>query len=65
MNFKEICFKRVEWSDLVQDREKWQALVNVAMHLPVPQDAGNFLTNQGTIHFSRRVLLHRMIMLAS
>jgi hypothetical protein len=45
MNFKEISFKSVDWSDLVQDREKWQALVNVVMHLPVPQDAGNFLTN--------------------
>jgi len=45
MNFNEICFKSVDWSDLVQDSEKWQALVNMAMHLPVPQDARNFLTN--------------------
>jgi hypothetical protein len=65
MNFNEICFKSVDWSDLVQDSEKWQALVNMAMHLPVPQDARNFLTNWGIVQFSRKVLLHRMIMLAS
>jgi hypothetical protein len=24
MDFKEICVKGVDWSDLTQDREKWQ-----------------------------------------
>jgi hypothetical protein len=24
MDFKEICVKRVDWSDLAQDKEKWQ-----------------------------------------
>jgi len=36
----------VEWSDLAQDREKWEAPVNVAVNLPLPQDAGNFLTEE-------------------
>ena len=30
---------------LTQDREKWQAIVNVAMNLWVPQNAQNFLTS--------------------
>jgi len=33
------------WIDLAQDRERWQALVNAAMNLWVPQNAGNFLTS--------------------
>jgi hypothetical protein len=33
------------WIDLAQDTEKWQALVNAAMNLLVPQNAGNFLTS--------------------
>jgi len=31
--------------DLAQDRERWQALVNAAMNLRVPQNAGIFLTS--------------------
>jgi len=35
----------VEHTDLSQDRNKWQALVNVVMNLQVPHNAGNFLTS--------------------
>jgi hypothetical protein len=34
----------IDWIDLDQDRDRWQALVNVVMNLQVPQNAGNFLT---------------------
>jgi len=30
---------------LVQDMDRWWALVNVVMNLQVPQNAGNFLTS--------------------
>jgi hypothetical protein len=40
---------RVKWGmdriDLSQDRDRWQALVNVVMILRVPQNAGNFLSS--------------------
>jgi hypothetical protein len=35
----------MDWIELAQDRDRWQALVNVLMNLWVPQNAGNFLTN--------------------
>jgi len=35
----------IDWIDLYQDRDRWQALVNVAMSLWVPQNVGNFLTS--------------------
>jgi len=33
------------WIDLCQNRERWRAVVFPVMNLPVPQNAGNFLTN--------------------
>jgi hypothetical protein len=29
----EICWEGVEWIYLVQDRDKWRAVVNAVMHL--------------------------------
>jgi hypothetical protein len=35
MNLREIGFGCVDWIHLVQDRDWWQALVNMAMNLQV------------------------------
>ena len=35
----------MDWIDLAQDRDRWQALVNEVMNLLVPQNAGNFLNS--------------------
>jgi hypothetical protein len=36
MDLREIRWGDVDWIDLVQDREKWRALVNAVMNLRVP-----------------------------
>jgi hypothetical protein len=35
----------MNWIKLAQDRDRWQALVNVVMNLWVLPNAGNFLTS--------------------
>ena len=35
----------MNWINLAQDRDRWQAVVNVEMHLLGPENAGNFLTS--------------------
>jgi hypothetical protein len=30
----------MDWTDLAQDRDRWQALVNVVMNLQVPYNGG-------------------------
>jgi len=32
----------VDWIDLVQDEDKWRAVVNTTMNIQVPWNAGNF-----------------------
>jgi hypothetical protein len=58
MNLKEVGCGSMDWIELAQDRDGWQALVNVVMNLWVPQHAGNFLTSCKPVSFSRRTLLH-------
>jgi hypothetical protein len=42
-DIQEVGCGGMDWIDLAQDRERWKALMNVVMHLRVPQNAGNFL----------------------
>jgi hypothetical protein len=56
MEITEIGWERVDWINLSQECEQWQAGMNMKMDLWAPQNAGNFL-----ISFSRRTLFHGVI----
>jgi hypothetical protein len=44
-DLREIWWEGVDWIHLTQDRDQWQALVNMVMNFQVPQKAGSFLTS--------------------
>jgi hypothetical protein len=41
----------VDWIELAEDRDRWQALVNAVLSLGVPQNAGNLLTSCKPVSF--------------
>jgi hypothetical protein len=36
MDLREVGWRDIDWTDLAQDRNRWQALVNTVMTLQVP-----------------------------
>jgi hypothetical protein len=58
MDLKEIGWGDMGWISLAQDIDRCRMLVNVVMYLQIPQNAGNFLTSSGPVHFPRRILLY-------
>ena len=45
MEIQEMWYGGIDWIEPAQERDRWRALVNAVMNLPVPQNAGNFLTS--------------------
>jgi hypothetical protein len=60
MDLREIGWGGVHWIDLTQDRDQWRTLMNMAMNLQVPSNAGKFLSGCTISGFSRRAKLHEV-----
>jgi len=59
MDLQEVGWgESMDWIDLAEDRDRWQALVKAVMNIWVPQNAGNVLTSSEPVSYSRRTLLH-------
>jgi hypothetical protein len=48
----------MDWIDLAQNRDMWQALIDTIMNLRLPENAGKFLASERPVSFSERILLH-------
>jgi hypothetical protein len=57
MDHREIGWDGMDWIALAQDRDQWNAFVNMAMNLRVSLNAGKFLSSCTIGGFSRRAQL--------
>jgi hypothetical protein len=58
--FKKWDGQSMDSIDLAQNRDRWLALVNSILNLPVPQNAKKFLSSRGPGSVLGRTLLHRV-----
>jgi hypothetical protein len=58
MDLQEVGCGVTDWIELVQDRDRCRALVNMVMDFRIQKNAGNFLTGCKPVSFSRRTLLY-------
>jgi hypothetical protein len=60
MDLRELGWDGMDWIELGEDWEQKRALVNTAMNLLVPQNAGKFFNSCTIGCFSRRDQLHEV-----
>ena len=65
MDIQELEWGDMDWIDLAQDGDKYQALANAVTNIQVTLNAVNFLTSGGTVSLSGKSLLHGVSWLVS
>jgi hypothetical protein len=65
MYVRERGWSDIDWIDLVHNKNKWMALVNMVMNHPVPYNVLKFLSSCATGNFSKRAQLHGVTYLVS
>ena len=58
MDLQIVGWWGIDWIDLVQDRDRWRAVLNLVINLRVRYNAGNFLTSWEPVNISRRPVFH-------
>jgi hypothetical protein len=58
MELRERGRDGMDWIDLALDRDQWWALVNSAINIRVPQNAGKYLSSCTIGGFSRMSQIH-------
>ena len=61
IDVKEMRSQNTNRIDLVQDREKWLAVVNAVINIQVPQSEGSLLNSPETISVSRRLCTMELV----
>jgi hypothetical protein len=65
MDLVEVGWGHVDWIGLAQDRNRWRALVNSALNLRVPKNAGKLSSILTTRDLSSSAQLHTVSQLVS
>jgi hypothetical protein len=60
MDLREIGWGGMDWIDLAQGRDQWNALANTITNLRVPLNVEKFLSSCATGGFTRRNQLNRV-----
>jgi hypothetical protein len=58
IDLKEMGWEGVNWIHLAQDIDQWWVLLDTVMNLQLPYYAGNFLSSETTVSFSRKTRFH-------